>query len=73
MTLTSATPFEEFKDKITSKFSKHFDRLVLKFLYEDGGKVTLRDDSDYELAIETAKEGVKGKSEGSLEIWCVDR
>jgi len=72
MTLTSETPFEEFKDKIASKFYKPFDGLTLKFLYEDGGKVTLRDDSDYELAIETAKEGLQGKSEGTLEIWCVD-
>jgi hypothetical protein len=73
MTLTSETPFEEFVEKITSKFAKPFDELSLKFMYEDGGKVTLRDESDYELAIETAKEGSKGKSEGKLEIWCLDR
>jgi len=59
-------------DKITSKFGKDIAGLGLKFLDEDGGKVTLRDESDYELAIETARESSKGKAEGKLEIWCVD-
>jgi hypothetical protein len=73
MTLTSDTPFQEFLEKITSKFGKAFDGLGLKFMDEDGGKVTLKDESDYELAIETAREVSKGKAEGKLEIWCVDR
>jgi PB1 domain len=73
MTLTSDTPFEEFVEKITSKFGRPFDGLSLKFMYEDGGKVTLRDESDYELAIETARESSQGKGEGKLEIWCADR
>ena len=44
----------------------------MKFKYEDGGKVTLRDEMDYELAIETARESAKGKPEGKLEIWCTE-
>ncbi|KAF5388812.1 hypothetical protein D9757_005589 [Collybiopsis confluens] len=35
-------------------------------------KVTLQDESDYELAIETARESSKGKAEGKLEVWCTD-
>ncbi|KAF9476353.1 NADPH oxidase regulator NoxR [Pholiota conissans] len=72
MTLTPDTPFADFMEKVTSKFGKDINGLGLRFKDEDGGKVTLRDDSDYELAIETARESSKGKSEGKLEIWCQD-
>jgi neutrophil factor 2 len=72
MTLTPDTPFEEFMDKVTSKFGKSINGLGLKFKDEDGGRVTLRDESDYELAIETARESSKGKPEGKLEIWLTD-
>jgi hypothetical protein len=72
MTLSPDTPFREFLDKVTAKFQKDINGLGLKFKDEDGGKVTLRDDSDYELAIETARESAKGRSEGKLEIWCTD-
>jgi neutrophil factor 2 len=72
MALAPETPFDEFLDKVTAKFGKNINGLTLKFKDEDGGKVTLRDDMDYELAIETARESSKGKPEGKLEIWCVD-
>jgi len=72
MALVPEMSFEEFLDKVTSKFGKNINGLTLKFKDEDGGKVTLRDDMDYELAIETARESSKGKPEGKLEIWCVD-
>ncbi|KAJ4483745.1 NADPH oxidase regulator NoxR [Lentinula aciculospora] len=72
MALTPDTSFEDFMDKVTSKFGKGFGGLGLKFKDEDGGKVTLQDESDYELAIETARESSKGKPEGKLEIWCTD-
>ncbi|KAJ7251755.1 hypothetical protein B0H12DRAFT_1118761 [Mycena haematopus] len=72
MALTPETPFEEFMDKVTAKFGKDINGLTLKFKDEDGGKVSLRDESDYELAIETARESSKGKPEGKLEIWCTD-
>jgi len=39
----------------TSKFGKTIDGLGLKFKDEDGTHVSLRDDSDYDLAIETAR------------------
>lgn len=72
MTLSPDLSFSEFMDKVTGKFGKTSNALGLKFKDEDGGKVTLRDESDYELAIETARESSKGKSEGKLEIWCTD-
>jgi neutrophil cytosolic factor 2 len=72
MAVTPDMPLEELVERITSKFGKGLDGLGLKFKDEDGGMVTLRDDSDYELAIETARESAKGKPEGKLEIWCTD-
>jgi len=66
MALTPETPYEEFVDRVTAKFGKL--RLGLKFKDEDGGKVTLRDDSDYELAIETAREhaSLEGQARGQV-------
>jgi len=72
MTLNPDTPFLNFMDKVMAKFYKEANGLSLKFKDEDGGKVSLRDESDYELAIETARESAKGKAEGKLEIWCSD-
>lgn len=72
MALTPETPFDEFLERVTAKFGKSLNGLGLKFKDEDGGKVSLRDDSDYDLAIETARESAKGKPEGKLEIWCTD-
>ncbi len=72
MAIDADLPFEEFTNRITTKFGRSFEGLSLKFKDEDGGKVTLRDDSDYDLAIETARESAKGKAEGRLEIWLID-
>jgi len=72
MTLTSDTPFEEFVAKLTTKFERNFSDMGLKFADEDGVKVTLRDDSDYELAVETARSTSKGRPEGKLVIWMTD-
>ena len=72
MTLPPDVTFREFVDRVTSKFETSLEGLGLKFKDEDGAKVTLRDDSDFELALETARENAKGKPEGKLEIWCTD-
>ena len=72
MTMTPEIPFDEFMERVTQKFSRSLNGLGMKFKDEDGGKITLRDESDFELAIETARELAKGKAEGKLEIWCSD-
>lgn len=72
MTLTSDATFEEFVERVTSKFSTTMNGLGFKFKDEDDVKVTLRDGSDFELAIETVRANAKGRGEGKLEIWCTD-
>jgi hypothetical protein len=72
MAITPEMHYDEFADRVMSKFGKPYNGLGLKFKDEDGGMVTLRDESDFELAIETARDSAKGKPEGKLEIWCVD-
>jgi len=72
MTLDPQLPFEDFLDKLVVKFNRGFNSIYLCFKDEDGGRVTIRDESDYELAIEVARESAKGRSEGRLEVWCDD-
>ncbi|KAH9889550.1 hypothetical protein C8Q73DRAFT_708050 [Cubamyces lactineus] len=72
MALLPETPFDEFMDMVQRKFGVVPGALGMKFKDEDGGKVTLRDEMDYELAIETARHNAKGRPEGRLEIWCMD-
>jgi len=73
MTLSPEVGFEGFMKKVADKFSRSRSSISLKFKDEDGGQVSLRDDSDYDLALETARESAKGKPEGKLEVWCVDQ
>jgi len=72
MALDPEAQFEEFLDLVTAKFGRSMDGLGMKFKDEDGGKVSMRDESDYAMAIETARESAQGKAEGKLEIWCTD-
>jgi hypothetical protein len=69
MALTPDVPYEEFLDRVHSKFNKNFGEMTMKFIDEDGMKVSLRDDSDYDLAIETARDSAKGKPDGKLVVW----
>lgn len=69
MALTPDMPYEEFLDRVHSKFNKAIGEMSMKFIDEDGMKVSLRDDSDYDLAIETARDSAKGKPDGKLVVW----
>lgn len=70
MALDPTLPFAEFRQRVAAKFETTPQSIMLKFRDEDGGKVSMRDESDYELAIETARESAKGRPEGKLEVWC---
>ena len=73
MTIVPDSTFADFMQKVCSKFEKQIGELDLKFTDEDGGKITLRDESDFEMAVVTVRELAKGKPEGKLELWCIDR
>jgi len=70
MTPDPTLSFAEFGQRVAAKFETTPQSIMLKFRDEDGGKVSLRDESDYELAIVTARESAKGIPEGKLEVWC---
>jgi len=72
MALMPDVTFEEFMGMLSSKFSIPVSRMDVKFKDEDGGKVSIKDEMDYEMAMETAKESANGKAEGRLEVWCVE-
>jgi len=73
MALPGDITFVEFMEKVTAKFEKSLTGLRIKFKDEDGGQMSLRDESDFDMAIETARQTTgKGKTEGKLELWCTD-
>jgi neutrophil factor 2 len=56
MVLNPEVQYLEFMQRVAAKFETTVQSIAFKFRDEDGGKVSLRDESDYELAIETARE-----------------
>jgi len=72
MTIPPTTSFNEFVERVTTKFGTSLMGLGMKFTDEEGTKISLRDEGDFELAIETARENAEGRSEGKIEVWCVD-
>lgn len=72
MMIPPTTTFNEFVERVTTKFGTSLMGLGMKFTDEEGTKISLRDDGDFDLAIETARENAKGRSEGKIEVWCVD-
>ena len=75
MAIPSQTGFDEFVDMVTGKFSRRWNDLSFKFKDEDGGKISLKDAMDWDMAIEVARETInpQGKPEARLEIWVSDR
>lgn len=72
LALTPEVSFVDFMGMLSTKFGVPVRKLDVKFKDEDGGMVSLKDDMDYEMALETAKEIGSGKAEGKLEVWCVE-
>ncbi|KIM63890.1 hypothetical protein SCLCIDRAFT_1213681 [Scleroderma citrinum Foug A] len=72
MTLPASTLLSAFTARVATKFGVAIDTLRLKFVDEDGVKISLRDEEDWGLAMETATGGRSGKTgvEGRLEVWC---
>ncbi|KZT58649.1 hypothetical protein CALCODRAFT_432156 [Calocera cornea HHB12733] len=72
MAISPSIGFDEFVDRITRKFDTSFNRLDMRFDDEDNVQISLRDESDFDHAIETARETAKGRPEGKLQIWLSD-
>ncbi|CAE6424797.1 unnamed protein product [Rhizoctonia solani] len=61
---------DDFMDRVCAKFGREYGDLSIKFVDDDGAKVTIMDESDFELAIETARAAALKGKESRLEIWC---
>ena len=72
LALTPDVTFPEFMDMLSLKFNLPVNRMDVKFKDEEGGYVSLKDEMDYEMALETAKESANGKGEGKLEVRCAE-
>jgi len=72
LALTPDVTFAEFMGMLSSKFAIPVGKMDVKFKDEDGGQVSMKDEMDYEMALETAKESANGKVEGRLEVWCAE-
>lgn len=70
MTIKPALSYKEFLQQVSKKFGS---KTRLKFVDDEGMKVNLIDESDYDLAIETARAASKGKSEGKLVLYVEPR
>lgn len=73
MALLHDTTFLEFMGMLRAKFGIPMGKMDVKFKDEDGGLVSMKDEMDYEMALETAKESANGRAEGKLEIWCTEQ
>ncbi|KAI9573193.1 hypothetical protein HD554DRAFT_2167476 [Boletus coccyginus] len=72
MTIPPRTSFDHFVERVTTKFGTSLTGLSMKFMDDEGTKISLRDEGDFEFAVETAREGARGRSEGKIEVWCID-
>lgn len=65
MTLPASASFALFLQRVLDKFDKASSaELRLKFRDEEGGMVSMRDEGDFELAVEVAREMSYSKDNG---------
>lgn len=71
MALTPQTSFDDFARMVVSKFGQEWEDVSLQFRDEDGGRISLKDEMDWDMAIEVARGSGDplGKPEGKLEMW----
>ena len=70
MALKLVVPFLEFKQRVAVKFETSVQSIDAQVPRRGRGKVSLRNKSDYDFAIETARESAKGRPESKLVLWC---
>lgn len=66
---TLSTFIAALRDKTSTTAIASHSHPQVRFLDEDGDMVTLRDEGDYEAALDVARCMRKGRAEGKLEIW----
>ncbi len=72
MTIEPDITYKEFMSRVAKKFGKEVNGMALKFLDEEGNKVDLVDESDFDLALETSRVTAKGKPDRKVDIWCTE-
>ncbi|KAG9002436.1 hypothetical protein FRB94_003955 [Tulasnella sp. JGI-2019a] len=74
MLVAPVISFAELRKRVCDKFEQPLSGMRLKFDDEDGTRMSIRDEEDWEIAIGTARNHMKalggGLGEGKLTIWC---
>lgn len=72
MAISPTLPFPEFVEKIASKFRKNPKDFQLEFEYDDGEKIVMEDEGEYDMAIETARALGQGTPNWKLSVWVLE-
>jgi len=66
MVVSPSIPYTDLYKRVCDKLEQPLGRVRVKFEDEDGTRVSIRDDEDWEMAIGTTR--MKGT--GKLAVWC---
>lgn len=58
-----------FRQSLAEKFGLSSNRFEICFKDEDGDRVNIKDNGDWDAAIECARYVAAGRPEGKLEVW----
>ncbi|KAG8859707.1 hypothetical protein FRB96_004281 [Tulasnella sp. 330] len=74
MLVAPSVSFSELRKRVCDKFEQPLLGLRMKFEDEDGTRMSIRDDEDWEMAVGAARTHMKalggGLGEGKLSVWC---
>lgn len=66
MVVSPSITYSDLYKRVCDKLEQAFGRVRVKFEDEDGTKVTIRDDEDWEMAVNITSM----RGDGKLPIWC---
>lgn len=72
MAIAPTLQFPEFVEKIANKFRRSPQGVHLEFECDDGEKIAMEDEGDYDMAIETARALGEGTPNWKLSVWVLD-
>ena len=68
MSIDVDTPYDDFILRLQAKFG--LENMRLKYMDEDGVYVSIMDETDWDSAVDAAREHCpKGRQDGKLEVW----